>query len=94
MFIRMRKTGGPARYDGKDMTATHSAMNISNPEFDAALGDLKASLDKLRIPNKEQRNFSRSSKRPVPKSSPDDETTYPAPSLLGSIPAWFADAGS
>jgi len=50
-------TGGPARYEGKDMTATHSGMNISNPEFDAALGDLKASLDKLRIPNKEQKEL-------------------------------------
>jgi hemoglobin len=50
-------TGGPAQYDGKDMKSAHSAMRISNPEFDAAIGDLKASLDKLRIPNKEQKEL-------------------------------------
>jgi hemoglobin len=32
-------------------------MHISNAEFDAAIGDLKASLDKLRIPNKEQKEL-------------------------------------
>ena len=32
-------------------------MHISNPEFDAAIGDLKASLDKLQIPNKEQKEL-------------------------------------
>src|ERR1051326_7188445 len=44
-------TGGPAHYDAKQMKATHSEMHISNPEFDAAIGDIKASLDKLRIRN-------------------------------------------
>ena len=32
-------------------------MHISNPEFDAAVGDLKASLDVLKIPNKEQKEL-------------------------------------
>ena len=50
-------TGGPANYDGKEMKAVHAPMRISNPEFDAVLGDLKASLDKLQIPNKEQREL-------------------------------------
>ena len=50
-------TGGPARYDGKEMKAAHAGMHISNPEFDAALGDLKASLDRLQIPNKEQKEL-------------------------------------
>jgi hemoglobin len=50
-------TGGPARYDGKDIESVHAGMRISNPEFDAVLGDLKASLDKLRIPNKEQKEL-------------------------------------
>src|SRR3954471_14514236 len=39
-------TGGPAKYEGKDMKAAHSNMQISNPEFEAAVGDIKASLDK------------------------------------------------
>jgi hemoglobin len=50
-------TGGPARYDGKDMKAAHDGMKITNSEFDAAIGDLKASLDKLQIPNKEQKEL-------------------------------------
>lgn len=50
-------TGGPAQYDGKDMQAAHSGMRISNAEFDAAIGDLKASLDKLRIPDREQKEL-------------------------------------
>lgn len=50
-------TGGPSVYEGRDLEAVHADMRISNPEFDAALGDLKASLDKLRIPNKEQKEL-------------------------------------
>lgn len=50
-------TGGPAHYGGKEMKNAHSGMHISNPEFDAAVGDLKASLDKLQIANKEQKEL-------------------------------------
>jgi len=50
-------TGGPAKYDGKDIKAAHGGMRIGNPEFDAVIGDLKASLDKLRIPDKEQKEL-------------------------------------
>jgi hemoglobin len=50
-------TGGPAQYDGKEMKAAHADLHIANPEFDAAIGDLKASLDKLQIPNKEQKEL-------------------------------------
>ncbi len=50
-------TGGPAEYKGKQMENVHAAMHISNPEFDAAIGDLKASLDKLKIPNLEQKEL-------------------------------------
>lgn len=50
-------TGGPVRYDGRDMKSAHAGMKISNPEFDAVLGDLKASLDRLQVPNKEQKEL-------------------------------------
>lgn len=50
-------TGGPAKYEGKEMKSTHAGMRITNPEFDATLGDLKASLDRLQIPNKEQKEL-------------------------------------
>ena len=50
-------TGGPAHYDGKDMASAHNGLHITNPEFDAAIGDLKASLDQLQIANKEQKEL-------------------------------------
>ena len=50
-------TGGPAEYTGKQIEPVHANMHISNPEFDAAVGDLKASLDVLKIPNKEQKEL-------------------------------------
>ncbi len=50
-------TGGPARYDGKDMKSAHGNLHITNSEFDAAVGDLKASLDRLQIPNREQKEL-------------------------------------
>ncbi len=50
-------TGGPAQYTGKQIETVHGNMHISNPEFDAAIGDLKASLDKLKIPNLEQKEL-------------------------------------
>jgi len=50
-------TGGPAHYTGKDIQATHEHMHISNSEFDAVIGDLKASLDKLQVPNMEQKEL-------------------------------------
>jgi hemoglobin len=48
-------TGGPAFYDGREMKDAHANLHINNAEFDAAIGDLKASLDKLQVPNKEQK---------------------------------------
>lgn len=50
-------TGGPASYGGKDIKAVHAGMQIANPEFDAAVGDLKAALDKMRIPDREQKEL-------------------------------------
>jgi hemoglobin len=50
-------SGGPPRYTGKEIEAAHAGMHISNPEFDAVIGELKASLDKLAIPNVEQKEL-------------------------------------
>jgi hemoglobin len=50
-------TGGPPHYDGGDMVSVHAGMRITNSEFDATIGDLKVSLDKLRIPNREQKEL-------------------------------------
>ncbi len=50
-------TGGPSHYEGKELKSLHSGMQISNPEFDAVVGDVKASLDKLQIANQEQKEL-------------------------------------
>ena len=47
-------TGGPCKYTGRDMKATHLGMGISGPEFDALVGDLKDSLDHFKVPAPEQ----------------------------------------
>jgi hemoglobin len=50
-------TGGPTTYTGKDMTDAHHGMKISNAEFDAAIGDMNATLDKLQVGVDEQKEL-------------------------------------
>ena len=50
-------TGGPAYYDGQEMKAAHKGLRITNEEFDGAAGDLKATMDKLQVPVKEQKEL-------------------------------------
>ena len=50
-------TGGPTVYEGRDMKESHSMMHITNAEFDATIGDMKATLDKLQIPTDEQKEL-------------------------------------
>jgi hemoglobin len=47
-------TGGPKNYEGRPMDVAHKGMEITGPEFDALAGDLKATLDKFKVPQKEQ----------------------------------------
>ncbi|MEO7155305.1 MAG: group 1 truncated hemoglobin [Planctomycetota bacterium] len=50
-------TGGPTEYEGKGMDAVHNGMKITNAEFDAAIGALKASLDALKVAVDEQKEL-------------------------------------
>lgn len=50
-------TGGPPKYEGKEMKQAHQGMLITNAQFDAAVGDLKASLDNLHLPAPEQKEL-------------------------------------
>jgi hemoglobin len=47
-------TGGPCEYVGKGMKESHSTFHISPKEWDAALVDLRASLDRFKVPTAEQ----------------------------------------
>jgi hemoglobin len=50
-------SGGPAEYNGKPIKPTHADMQITEAEFQAAIGDLKASLDHLQIPASSQKGL-------------------------------------
>lgn len=50
-------SGGPAKYEGRDMQALHSGMQVSNAEFDAAVGAMKATLDALHVRTEEQKEL-------------------------------------
>jgi len=47
-------TGGPQKYSGKGMKEAHKGMQITAAQFDALTADLKASLERAKVPAKEQ----------------------------------------
>jgi len=47
-------TGGPCNYTGKDMKSAHQGMGISEPDFDALVQDLAASLDTFKVGEREK----------------------------------------
>ena len=46
-------SGGPCTYTGRDMKTTHAGMNITSEQFDALVGDLIATLNKFKVPERE-----------------------------------------
>ena len=38
-------TGGPANYEGRDMTAAHASMQMSDADFDSAVADVMTAVD-------------------------------------------------
>jgi hemoglobin len=50
-------TGGPTIYEGRDIKEVHRGMRITNAEFDAAVGDLQASLDKFGVATDAQKEL-------------------------------------
>lgn len=47
-------TGGPCKYTGRSMKDAHAHLNITQKEWDALIVDFKASLNKFKVPAKEQ----------------------------------------
>jgi hemoglobin len=47
-------TGGPQKYTGRKMEVAHAGMKITEVEFGAIAADLKATLAKFKVPEKEQ----------------------------------------
>src|SRR5262249_36423568 len=46
-------TGGPCIYKGRDMKTAHAGIGITGADWDAAVKDLTATLDKFKVPEKE-----------------------------------------
>ncbi len=47
-------TGGPCKYAGKDMKTAHTGMHVKDADFTAMVDDLKLSLNKFKVGDKEQ----------------------------------------
>lgn len=47
-------SGGPCVYRGRDMKITHAGMAIGGEEFDALVGDLMQTMEKLDVGRREQ----------------------------------------
>ena len=50
-------TGGPCAYVGRDMATAHQGLEITQKEWDTSVVHLKASLDKFKVGEKEQKEF-------------------------------------
>lgn len=47
-------SGGPCKYQGKDMKAAHTGMKLSEADFNALAEDTAAVLDKFKVPTQEK----------------------------------------
>lgn len=47
-------TGGPCFYTGRDMRTTHAGLGITENDWDASVKHFVATLDKFKVPQKEQ----------------------------------------
>ena len=47
-------TGGPQKYTGRSMKDSHKHLNITEKEWDAMVADFKVTLNKFKVPTKEQ----------------------------------------
>ena len=47
-------TGGPCKYAGRTMKDAHAHLNINETQWDAMVADFRKTLDKFKVPIKEQ----------------------------------------
>jgi hemoglobin len=50
-------TGGPCVYSGGDMKSVHAGMGIQSKHFNALVEDLGKSLNKFKVPAREQKQL-------------------------------------
>jgi len=47
-------TGGPCKYAGRGMKEAHAHLNITEREWQAMVADFRVTLDKFKVPQREQ----------------------------------------
>jgi hemoglobin len=47
-------TGGPCKYSGRSMKESHDRLNITEAQWQAMVADFRKTLDKFKVPAKEQ----------------------------------------
>jgi hemoglobin len=50
-------SGGPCTYTGRDMKSSHKGLGIGSKDFDALVEDLAKSLNKFKVPAREQKEL-------------------------------------
>jgi len=50
-------SGGPCKYTGRDMKSSHAKLNITEAEWDEMAKVFKEVLDKVKVPEKEQKEL-------------------------------------
>jgi hemoglobin len=50
-------TGGPEKYAGRSMKESHAHLHITEAEWQAMVVDFKKSLDKFKVPEREQKEL-------------------------------------
>lgn len=50
-------TGGPEKYNGRNMVDSHKHLNITEKEWEAMMADFQATLDKFKVPKREQKEL-------------------------------------
>jgi hemoglobin len=50
-------TGGPCKYTGRTMKESHKHLNITPAQWDAMVADFKTTLNKFKVPQREQQEL-------------------------------------
>jgi hemoglobin len=50
-------TGGPCKYTGRSMKDAHRHLNITQTQWDAMVADFRATLNKFKVPQREQQEL-------------------------------------
>lgn len=50
-------TGGPCKYTGRTMKASHDHLNITEGQWDAMVADFRKTLDTFKVPQQEQQEL-------------------------------------